>query len=106
MSDSIITPEVRTSVRQMLTLGSMCPPEFTDQVTDIACHAVDEAYFSMQRVLSSAPDQRITVTATGIAASLLKDALEGLEAYMREWAAANGLTVVDTQITPARETVQ
>lgn len=54
-------------------LGQGYPAGRADEVVDLAMHAVDEALATVQRILDSASDERVTLEALPIALQLLTE---------------------------------
>ena len=74
---------MRRAIRQQL-LENGVPAEFTGIIADVACNAAYEAVETIERMVWAHPDQRINVTALGIAISICKARLGHLAGAVSE----------------------
>lgn len=81
-------PLRRAMRAQMVELG--IPPQFTDEIADIACHAANEAADTLIRIAFAHPDTRIGNSALGPAISVLSARLEVLLDALKHASAASG----------------
>lgn len=72
---------------------SAMPATAVDEIVDIALHAAQSARSAMFRVLDSASQPAITVTAVGIATSLLKSDLEKIADGIAAYATQSGASL-------------
>lgn len=92
MCELIFDAVRRADLRAMLA-GKGCPADLQHAIVDVACHAAEAAYGTFSTILAAHPDFRVTVTASGIAVSLLQAVLEGHLEGLKQFAAATGLEV-------------
>lgn len=88
----------RAELRKLLASQVQTPPQYIDEVVDLAVHAADCGSRAMLEVLDRASHPGVSVTAIGMAASLLRSRLEMLEAGLKEGAKHAGLRTYEGSV--------
>lgn len=89
---TVLPDTVRRQLRQGIAAQGSFPPELVDPIVDIAVHAAESAFATLQRVaLETHPDRRVGVSALGPALSLLGLIIESGMTSLKATAAAQNL---------------
>lgn len=84
--------EARRQVRTKL-LEKGIPAVYVDQIADLGFHAADRAAATLQDIVFTAGDERISITALGVAISIAQVRLQTLQEAMIAAAEDSGLPV-------------
>lgn len=85
-------PELRAKLRSLRAeRASSMPDSAIEEIVDIACHAAETGRKAMLEVLDRSSDYRVSITAAGIAASILQADLKALIEGLEAGASATGL---------------
>jgi hypothetical protein len=96
-SQLLLPPEIRASLIEGCAAGTI-PPLYVDEVCDLALHGARQAVDAMERCIKATPDERISISALGISASLLVGVLPALLAALEQTAAVHGCRSAHTGI--------
>lgn len=88
--------DMRRSLRQ--TVGLTVPASHADLVVDLSCHAAAQSLDRLEQLVLSHPDERVNITASSIAVSLLINRLKELRDAMHEMAKEHGMPVYKTTV--------
>jgi hypothetical protein len=92
--------ELRQHLVNMRTANnSPMPDAAIDEIVDIACHAAESGRKAMLEVIDRASDPRVSITAVGIASSLLAHDMKIFIEALQEFAATSGLHYESTTIS-------
>lgn len=84
--------ELRAHLVKMRSANSSPMPDAAiDEIVDLACHAAESGRRAMLEVVDRAADHRVSITAIGIAASLLAHDLRLMMDGLEQAARASGL---------------
>ncbi len=78
-------------VRMRAANNSPMPDAAIEEIVDLACHAAETARLGLLEVVDRASDHRVSITAIGIATSLLAHDCELIKEALQHAAVANGL---------------
>ena len=82
----------RRDLRAKLAATGKVPPQHLDEIVDIAAHAAESAFATLQRLaLDTHPDGRVGICAMGPALGLLGGMVLAGTAGLHEFAQKNGL---------------
>ena len=89
-------PAPRRELRQHLVNmraanNSPMPDAAIDEIVDLACHAAESGRKAMLEVIDRASDHRVSITAVGIASSLMAHDMKIFIELLQEFAAASGI---------------
>lgn len=98
---NFIDEPMRRALRN--TVGLTIPAAHVDEVVDVACHAATEALDALQRISFEAPsDQRIAISASTLAMSLLRHRVAELIEVSEKVAQQSGMSTLHTKVSVAR----
>jgi uncharacterized protein (DUF2342 family) len=98
---NFVDDDLRRALR--LQVAMTVPPSHVDEVVDVACHAAIEAIETMQRIAFETPrDQRVAITASTLAMSLIKHRMETLIEISEKVAQQSGMTVRHANLSVQR----
>ena len=96
---SLIPDTVRRQLRANLAASSMVPPNMLDEIVDLAIHAAEQGFATMQRIaLETSPDPRVGLTAFGPAMGLLSMIVEGGISSLKTIASKQGTKLGEFKI--------
>lgn len=103
LASVVFAPPPRRELRQHLVNmraanNSPMPDAAIDEIVDLSCHAAEIGRKAMLEVIDRASDYRVSITAAGIASSLMAHDMKIFIEALQEFAAHTGLHYEATTI--------
>lgn len=96
---SVSVPDYMRPQLRLALSGSAVPVDLVDTVVDLAIHAAEQGFATMQRIaLGTYPDERVGITTLGPALGMLQGLVEAGFLALNKIAAEDGIAIVSFQV--------